>query len=266
MVAASHPQTISKERDAFRPENAAFRASVPHGSSEHGCSWHGGSMASNSRQSITFSRHFLQPANVNQRQYEALRAYFVEGLPSAEAAKRFGYTPGSFRVLTHQFRRNPSRPFFLPSAREAGRTGSRTGCGTRSSRCGSRTSPSTISAGRSPGKKHRSARRQSRPFWTKKASPSCRDGVTRSDPISLVRRSPTPPMFASSISPHGTSAPTSAACSCFCPIWLRPLDAILRRAGFPGSKMIPAGCAMRSLLALEALRQCPAQPCDEPRA
>jgi len=28
-------------------------------------------------------------------------------------AKRFGYTPGSFRVLCHQFRHNPQRPFFL---------------------------------------------------------------------------------------------------------------------------------------------------------
>ena len=30
-----------------------------------------------------------------------------------------------------------------------------------------------------------------------------------------------------------------------------PFDDILRRAGFPGSKMIPAGCAMRSLLGLK---------------
>ena len=36
-------------------------------------------------------------------QYEALRAFFIEGLPSAEAATRFGYTPGSFRVLVHHF-------------------------------------------------------------------------------------------------------------------------------------------------------------------
>ena len=44
---------------------------------------------------------FLQPANATQRQYEALRAYFVEGLPSGEVARRFGYSPGSFRVLCH---------------------------------------------------------------------------------------------------------------------------------------------------------------------
>ena len=38
--------------------------------------------------------------------YEALRAYFVEDRASAEVAKAFGYTPGSFRVLCHQFRRD----------------------------------------------------------------------------------------------------------------------------------------------------------------
>jgi len=51
------------------------------------------------------ARFFLEPLKPLHRQYEALRAYFVEGLPSAEAARRFGYTPGAFRVLCHQFRR-----------------------------------------------------------------------------------------------------------------------------------------------------------------
>ena len=50
------------------------------------------------------ARFFLEPTNPLHRQYEALRAYFVEGLSSAEAAHRFGYTTGAFRVLCHQFR------------------------------------------------------------------------------------------------------------------------------------------------------------------
>jgi len=62
-----------------------------------------------------FSRAFLEPSNATHRQYEALRAYFVEGLPSSEAARRFGYTEGSFRVLCHQFRQDPNRTFFVPS-------------------------------------------------------------------------------------------------------------------------------------------------------
>jgi hypothetical protein len=59
------------------------------------------------------ARIFLEPATPTHRQYEALRAYFVEGLPSQAVAKRFGSTPGSFRVLCHQFRQNPQRPFLL---------------------------------------------------------------------------------------------------------------------------------------------------------
>lgn len=59
----------------------------------------------------------MSPSNPTHRQYEALRAYFVERLSSANAAKRFGYTPGSFRVLCHEFRQNPQRPFFVPPAK-----------------------------------------------------------------------------------------------------------------------------------------------------
>ena len=50
------------------------------------------------------ARFFLEPVNTLHRQYEALRVYFVDGLASAVAARRFGYTPGAFRVLCHQFR------------------------------------------------------------------------------------------------------------------------------------------------------------------
>src|SRR4051812_39295431 len=63
------------------------------------------------------ARFFLAPETSQQRQYEALRAYFVEKLPSHEVAHRFGYTPGAFRVLCHQFRHDPAKRvgFFPPS-------------------------------------------------------------------------------------------------------------------------------------------------------
>jgi hypothetical protein len=60
---------------------------------------------------------FLTPANSTHRQYEALRAFFVDGLPSQVAARRFGYSSGSFRVLACQFRQHPHRPFFLRPAK-----------------------------------------------------------------------------------------------------------------------------------------------------
>ncbi len=74
------------------------------------------------------ARAFLEPTNASHRQYEALRAYFVDGLPSAEAAERFGYTPGSFRVLCHRFRQDPEREFFL-SPKKGPRPSSRTETG-----------------------------------------------------------------------------------------------------------------------------------------
>jgi hypothetical protein len=58
-------------------------------------------------------RFFEQPSHPRQRMYEALRAYFVEGRPSHEVARDFGYSPGSFRVLCHQFRRDPDPHFFV---------------------------------------------------------------------------------------------------------------------------------------------------------
>ena len=56
---------------------------------------------------------FLEPANPKHRLYEALRAYFVEERESARVAEAFGYTPGSFRVLCHHFRRDPDPLFFV---------------------------------------------------------------------------------------------------------------------------------------------------------
>lgn len=56
---------------------------------------------------------FLCPTNPAHRQYEALRAYYIDRVSSAEAAKRFGYTAGSFRVLCHDFRKSPDKRFFI---------------------------------------------------------------------------------------------------------------------------------------------------------
>ncbi len=66
-------------------------------------------------------RLFLEPTHPRHRQYEALRAYFVEGRPSHAVARTFGYTPGSFRVFCHQFRRDPD-PTFFASPRPGPRT------------------------------------------------------------------------------------------------------------------------------------------------
>jgi len=63
------------------------------------------------------ARFFLAPDSPPQRQYEALRSFFVDQLPSREVARRFGYSPGAFRVLCHQFRNAPAKRagFFQPA-------------------------------------------------------------------------------------------------------------------------------------------------------
>jgi transposase len=47
---------------------------------------------------------FTHPRADWQRRYEALRASFVERLPAAVIADRFGYKPGYVRLLRHMFR------------------------------------------------------------------------------------------------------------------------------------------------------------------
>ena len=56
---------------------------------------------------------FLSPQFPMQRQYEALRAYLVDEEPSADVARRFGYSPGAFRVLCLSVPPRPSKTRFL---------------------------------------------------------------------------------------------------------------------------------------------------------
>ncbi len=68
-------------------------------------------------------RFFLEPSCTVHRQYEALRAVFVEGCLQNEVADRFGYDYAAFHHLVRQFRARcaagPSPPFSTPQARGA---------------------------------------------------------------------------------------------------------------------------------------------------
>ena len=178
-------------------------------------------MDHNSSDRLTLARRFLEPSNSTHRQYEALRAFFVDGLPSAQAATRFGYTPGSFRVLLHQFRAARARLLYPDSATRSANRQEKA-----AARSGRRPSEAeSVRARHQPGlpaMERPSARQLSPPSWRKKASPSCRDDVTRSDLIILVPPWPTLPTSAQSTSRRGTSAPSLAACSSSCRIWCRP--------------------------------------------
>jgi len=58
-------------------------------------------------------RFFLEPRLPKHRQYEALRAYLVEGRSAQQVARAFGYSRNSFHVLCHHFRRETQPAFFL---------------------------------------------------------------------------------------------------------------------------------------------------------
>src|SRR5262249_43816943 len=49
-------------------------------------------------------RFFLEPSCVPQRQYEALRAVFLDRCRQKDVAERFGYDYAAFRQLVGQFR------------------------------------------------------------------------------------------------------------------------------------------------------------------
>jgi transposase len=58
--------------------------------------------------------YFLTPAGASQRRYEALRAYFVDDMPAAEVADRFGYSTASVHQMATLLRRGKMSLFTDP--------------------------------------------------------------------------------------------------------------------------------------------------------
>ncbi|HTG61992.1 MAG TPA: hypothetical protein VMG63_21630 [Terriglobia bacterium] len=209
-------------------------------------------MTDQSRDKLTYTRYFLEPLTPAQRQYEALRAFFVDGVPSAEAAAAFGYTPGSFRVLVHQFRQNPQREFFAPSPRT---TKPRSKCQRLRDR---------IIALR---KQNLSIRDISRTLAQEDEplSPAVVAAVLKEEGFARLPRrldeerpdDPRPMTAAVADVRQIDLAPRQfrtqfGGLFLFVPFLVSAdLDAVVRRAGLPGSDMIPAESAVRSLLGLK---------------
>lgn len=68
---------------------------------------------------------FADPSCPAQRQYEALRAVFVDGLSQKEAAERFRYSYDAFRHLVGEFRAGVAAGGPPPFPRAKARTPSR---------------------------------------------------------------------------------------------------------------------------------------------
>jgi hypothetical protein len=66
---------------------------------------------------------FLQPQETFHRRYEALRAYFLDGQPLAEVARRFGYRRSSLKSVVCRFRASCANggppPFFFRTGADA---------------------------------------------------------------------------------------------------------------------------------------------------
>ncbi len=198
------------------------------------------------------ARTFLEPRNPKHRQYEALRAYFVEHLPSAEVAARFGYSPGSFRILCSRFRKDPQRSFFLTPAK-----------GPRSAPKADRWRDRIVAL-----------RKQNMSIYDIKRALDSENKTISSTAISKILRQegfaklprrrdderptePRPETADVADLRHLDLSPRQfhtrfGGLFLFLP-WLAQLDleAMLKDAGFPGSEQIPAAHAMRSLLALK---------------
>jgi hypothetical protein len=197
-------------------------------------------------------RVFLEPANPTHRQYEALRAYFVERIRSAQAAKRFGYTPGSFRVLCHSFRQDPQRSFFLPVLK----------------------GPQASAKRNTVRKKVIELRKQNLSIYD--ISRALQEEDRRLSPAAVARLLKDAgfaklPRRADEERPERPAAEAAAVADVrqldlssrnfrtqfgglflFVPYLTQiPLQRMLRQCGFPGTQQLPAAEAMRSLLALK---------------
>jgi hypothetical protein len=197
-------------------------------------------------------RFFLEPDTPKQRQYEALRAYFVEGLPSQDVAKNFGYSVSAFHVLCHHFRRDSDPVFFVTPRR------------------GPRSQPKKSAArdlivqlrkrNYSVYEISETLKEQKRPL-----SPTAVREVLKSEGFAALPRrldeerpdrprptvEPVADVREFALLPHRFTT----ACGglfLFLPDLVRlNIDAVAKDTGLPGSKMIPAGHALRASLALK---------------
>jgi hypothetical protein len=197
-------------------------------------------------------QYFLEPGNPKHRIYEALRAFFVEGRPSHEVARAFGYTVGAFRVMCHHFRRDSSPDFFA------------------STRPGPRSQPKKSLARELIVE----LRKQNRSIYEISAalkaqgmglSPTAVREVLKAEGFAALPRrlesertpGPQPTVEAVadartfSLTPHCFTTQVGGL-FLFVPDLVRlGVDALAKAGHLPGSRKIPAGHALRSCLALK---------------
>jgi transposase len=199
---------------------------------------------------MDLAQAFLVPQNSTHRQYEALRAYFVDHLPAAQVASRFGYTTGSFQQLAHQFRQNASRSFFA----EAPRPGAKSSDTLRQQIVRLRKQNQSIYDISEALKKEGIARSP-----VAVADILKQEGFTKLPRRADEERPPgTKPTAADQTNVEALNLEPRNVTTKFGGLFLflpalvdLSFDRVIGKCGLPGTKMIPAPHAMRSLLALK---------------
>lgn len=197
-------------------------------------------------------RFFTEPTAPRQRQYEALRAYFHERLPSAEAARRFGYSPGAFRVLCHAFRHGQLPELFAAPRR-----------GPRAQPKKSRVHEQIVAL----RKRNYSVYEISRTLKEQGAglSPTAvREVLVQEGFAPLPRRldeerpdrvgpttEPVADVRSFALQPREFTTRLGGLFLFLADLVSLDCEALARRAKLPGSRMIPAGHALRAALALK---------------
>ena len=203
---------------------------------------------------------------VGQRRYEAVRAYVLEGAPLAEAAARFRYSPSALASLVRDFRAGKLELFAEPG------------------RPGRKSAPKKEQAARGPVIELRRQGLSVHEISTRLAAegrPLNRTGVGQilaEEGFGRLLRHPEPE---ASISPATAGRDTklprakvidfgsfpAAATTRLAGLLLAvpdlaalDLPALARKAGYPGTRVIPAVSWLLSLLALKLTATRPRQP------
>ena len=209
-------------------------------------------MDDNSRDRLTLSRRFLEPSNSTHRQYEALRAFFVDGVPSAEVADSVRLHPRELPSPRPSVPQPARASLLLPTPREGRPPGKQ-----------KRLREQVVALRKQNLSVHDISRALARDGET--LSPAAVAAILKEEGFAKLprrlddERPERPrPVVADMADVRQLDLTPRAVHTDFGGLFLflpdlvsANLGTLLARSGFPGSKMIPAACAMRSLLALK---------------
>ncbi len=192
-----------------------------------------------------YAEFFMSPTYKAQIYYEALRAYYVEGISGTEVAKRFDIPYGTFKNLCYEFRKSPNALFFWTPPKSA-----------------SKPAPDSLRARIVELRKTHNVSIHQIPSLLRKegldATPSYISKVIRAAGLPRLPTRPPSPKPAQAtradcralnLSPHKFST-SFGGLFLFLPDLVKmEMESLVQH--LPGSKFIPAPCMIRSLLALK---------------